>query len=76
MSRLPPETTHLLNVTARDGGGLYSFTTVTIRVHDVNDHAPVFRQRHYRFISISNLILRKMYLCNDFFCFKQQVFNF
>ena len=46
---LPAETDIVLDMIARDGGGLADNVTVRVRVFDVNDHAPVFKQSRYSF---------------------------
>nr|XP_053655988.1 cadherin-89D-like isoform X2 [Cherax quadricarinatus] len=40
---------YLVNVSATDGGGLSSYTTVSIAVYDVNDHSPRFERPVYNF---------------------------
>ncbi|XP_042230761.1 cadherin-89D-like [Homarus americanus] len=40
---------YLVNVSATDGGGLSSYTTVTVAVFDVNDHSPRFERPVYNF---------------------------
>ncbi|XP_042858064.1 cadherin-89D-like [Penaeus japonicus] len=46
---LEPDHFYLLNVSATDGGGLSSHTTVSIAVFDVNDHTPRFERPVYNF---------------------------
>ncbi|XP_063598219.1 cadherin-89D-like [Penaeus indicus] len=46
---LEPDHFYLLNISATDGGGLASHTTVSVAVFDVNDHAPRFERPVYNF---------------------------
>ncbi|KAK7066000.1 hypothetical protein SK128_019625 [Halocaridina rubra] len=46
---LEPDHFYILNVSATDGGGLSSYTTVAIAVLDVNDHRPRFERPVYNF---------------------------
>ncbi|XP_058809929.1 cadherin-89D [Phymastichus coffea] len=46
---LPAETDIVLEIVASDSGGLTDNVTIRIRVFDVNDHAPVFKQDWYSF---------------------------
>uniref|UniRef100_A0ABD2X656 Cadherin domain-containing protein n=1 Tax=Trichogramma kaykai TaxID=54128 RepID=A0ABD2X656_9HYME len=45
----PAETDAVLEIVAKDGGGLLDRVVVKIHVFDVNDHAPVFKQSWYTF---------------------------
>ena len=46
---LQPETRHVLNISAQDGGGLASHVLLDVKVMDVNDHAPKFPRNWYSF---------------------------
>ena len=46
---LPAERDFVLEIAARDNGGLSDNVTVRVHVFDVNDHAPVFKQSLYSF---------------------------
>lgn len=46
---LPTETDIMLEVAARDYGGLMDNVTIRVHIFDVNDHAPVFKQSWYSF---------------------------
>ncbi|XP_064090061.1 cadherin-89D-like isoform X2 [Macrobrachium nipponense] len=46
---LEPDHFYILNISATDGGGLSSYTTVAIAVFDVNDNAPRFERPVYSF---------------------------
>lgn len=46
---LEPDHFYLLNISATDGGGLASHTTVSVAVFDVNDHTPRFERPVYNF---------------------------
>lgn len=46
---LPAETDIVLEIGARDNGGLMDNVTVRVHVFDVNDNAPVFRQSWFSF---------------------------
>lgn len=46
---LPAESDIVLEVAARDHGGLMDNVTIRVQVVDVNDHAPVFKQSWYSF---------------------------
>jgi len=49
VGNLVPTSNYLLNISAVDGGGLASRTSVNISVVDVNDHNPKFDQFSYQF---------------------------
>lgn len=49
VSKLKPSSAILLNITAVDGHGLASFTSVNITIVDVNDHHPTFVKSEYSF---------------------------
>lgn len=46
---LEPDHFYLVNVSATDGGGLSSYTTLALAVFDVNDHTPRFERPVYNF---------------------------
>ncbi|OXU25849.1 hypothetical protein TSAR_005482 [Trichomalopsis sarcophagae] len=46
---LPAETDIVLEIAARDHGGLMDYVTIHVHAFDVNDHAPVFKQSWYSF---------------------------
>ena len=48
-NKLKPNTFYLLNISATDGGGLASYTTISIAVYDINDHVPRFQKPVYNF---------------------------
>ncbi|RWS16902.1 protocadherin Fat 4-like protein, partial [Dinothrombium tinctorium] len=60
---LKPGTVYLLNISAVDGAGLASKTTVNVTVVDVNDHKPTFDQPLYQFeVLEGNYSLEKLKL--------------
>lgn len=44
-----PESEYLVNFTATDGGGLFDWSVVRIKVEDINNNAPVFEKAWYEF---------------------------
>lgn len=49
VNSLEPETVHRINISAIDGGGLASFSSLTVKVLDVNNHKPRFSNDLYKF---------------------------
>lgn len=60
---LKPGTVYFLNISAVDGAGLSSKTSVNVTIVDVNNHKPVFDQMHYQFeVLEGNYTLEKLKL--------------